>query len=114
MENNKIMQSFLKKFLNADGTLNKTVVASFITLLIVLIQQVMIAFGFSYGHWDQVAGIINTVLTLLSVAGFVEGNGEVEAPTINLNESSDKSGRKTPENVPDTKGGETSNETQSK
>jgi uncharacterized membrane protein len=80
MKNKKIMQAFLKKFLNADGTLNKTFVASFITLLIVLIQQVMVACGFSYGHWDQVAGIINTVLTLLSVAGFVEGNGEVETP----------------------------------
>lgn len=37
-----------KKFLNPDGTINKTVVASFITLLIVLIQQVMMAFGFTY------------------------------------------------------------------
>ena len=80
MENNKIMQAFLKKFLNAEGTLNKTVVASFITLLIVLVQQVMMACGFSYGHWDQVVGIINTVLTILGLCGFVEGNGEVEAP----------------------------------
>jgi uncharacterized membrane protein len=66
-----------KKFLNADGTINKTVVASFITLLIILIQQMMLAFGFSYGHWDQVAAIINTVLTILGLCGFVEGNGEV-------------------------------------
>lgn len=70
-----------KKFLNADGTINKTVVASFITLLIVLIQQIMLACGFSYGHWDQVASIINTVLTLLGLCGFVEGSGSVEAPT---------------------------------
>lgn len=81
MDNNKIMQAFLKKFLNADGTLNKTVVASFITLLIVLIQQVMMACGFSYGHWDQVVGIINTILTILGLCGFVEGDGEVENPT---------------------------------
>ena len=81
MDNNKIMQAFLKKFLNADGTLNKTVVASFITLLIVLIQQVMMACGFSYGHWDQVIGIINTILTILGLCGFVEGDGEVENPT---------------------------------
>lgn len=97
--NNKIMQAFLKKFLNADGTLNKTVVASFITLLIVLVQQIMMACGFSYGHWDQVAGIINTVLTLLSVAGFVEGNGEVQAPTTTLETTSDSWGQKAPENV---------------
>ena len=67
-----------KKFLNADGTINKTVVASFITLLIVLIQQIMMACGFSYGHWDQVVAIINTVLTILGLCGFVVGNGEVE------------------------------------
>ena len=67
-----------KKFLNTDGTINKTVVASFITLLIVLIQQIMIACGFSYGHWDQVVAIINTVLTISGLCGFVEGNGEVE------------------------------------
>ena len=79
--NSKLMQAFLKKFLNADGTLNKTVVASFITLLIVLIQQVMMACGVSYGHWDQLVGIINTVLTILGLCGFVEGNGEVENPT---------------------------------
>ena len=82
MENNKIMQAFLKKFLNADGTLNKTVIASFITLLIVLAQQIMMACGFSYGHWDQLVAIINTVLTILGLCGFVEGNGEVQAPII--------------------------------
>lgn len=71
-----------KKFLNPDGTINKTVVASFITLLIVLIQQVMMAFGFTYGHWDQVAAIINTLLTILGLCGFVEGNGEVTASTV--------------------------------
>lgn len=81
MKENKITQAFLKKFLNTDGTLNKTVVASFITLLIVLVQQVMMACGFSYGHWDQLVGIINTVLTILGLCGFVEGNGEVENPT---------------------------------
>lgn len=79
----KIKNMLEKKFLNADGTINKTVVASFITLLIVLIQQIMIACGFSYGHWDQVVAIINTVLTLLGLCGFVEGNGQVEAPTNN-------------------------------
>ena len=69
-----------QKFLNHDGTLNKTTIAAFLTLLIVLAQQVMLACGFSYGHWDQVAGIINTILAVASVAGFVEGNGSVETP----------------------------------
>ena len=71
-----------KKFLNPDGTINKTVVASFITLLIVLIQQIMMAFGFTYGHWDQVAAIINTLLTILGLCGFVEGDGEVTTSTV--------------------------------
>ena len=69
-----------KKFLNADGTINKTVVASFVTLALLLIQQIMVSCGFTYGHWDQIAGIINTVLALLSIAGFVEGNGDVTPP----------------------------------
>lgn len=79
MNQNKVnlSQTIQKKFLNKDGTINKTVVASFITLLIVLIQQIMLAFGYSYGKWDNVAGIINTILTLLSIAGFVEGDGTV-------------------------------------
>lgn len=81
------MTNAKKKFLNADGTLNKTVIASFCTLLIVLIQQIMMACGFSYGHWDQVAGIINTILAVASVAGFVEGDGSVQAPKGDENET---------------------------
>lgn len=81
------MTNAKKKFLNADGTLNKTVIASFCTLLIVLVQQVMMACGFSYGHWDQVAGIINTILAVASVAGFVEGDGSVQAPKGEENET---------------------------
>lgn len=80
---NRVVNNIKAKFVNGDGSLNKTTIASFITLLIVLIQQIMIACGFSYGHWDQVVAIINTVLTLLGLCGFVEGNGQVEAPTNN-------------------------------
>lgn len=76
-----------QKFLNPDGTLNKTTIAAFLTLLIVLAQQIMLACGFSYGHWDQVAGIINTILAVASVAGFVEGDGSVQAPKGEENET---------------------------
>lgn len=70
-----------KKFLNPDGTINKTVVASFITLLILLAQQIMAIFGVEYhGDWSQIVGAINTLLAILSVAGFLEGNGIVENP----------------------------------
>lgn len=77
MKHNKLTEAILTKFLNKDGTINGTVVASFITLLLVLVQQVMTACGVTYGHWDQVVGIVNTILTLCSVAGFVEGSGTV-------------------------------------
>lgn len=83
----KIKKMVKKKFLNADGTINKTVVASFITLALLLIQQIMVACGFSYGHWDQIAGIINTILAVASVAGFVEGDGSVQAPKGEDNET---------------------------
>lgn len=73
-----VSETIKKKFLNADGTINKSVVASFITLLILLIQEVLTIFGIKFtGDWSQIAGAINTVLALLAVAGFVEGNGEV-------------------------------------
>lgn len=73
-----LKQSFEKKFFNADGTLNKTVIASFVTLIILLVQQVLAIFGVKFtGDWSQIAGAINTVLAILAVAGFVEGNGEV-------------------------------------
>lgn len=75
-----------QKFLNHDGTLNKTTIAAFLTLLIVLAQQIMLACGFSYGHWDQIAGIINTILAAASVAGFVEGTGEVQTKEDSKNE----------------------------
>lgn len=70
-------KNLLKRFTNNDGTLNKSVIASLITLLIVLIQQIMFVFGFSYGKWDQVAAIINTILTILGILGVVEGDGSV-------------------------------------
>lgn len=70
-------KNLLKRFTNKDGSINKSVVASLITLLIVLIQQIMMIFGFSYGKWDQVAAIINTVLTILGILGVVEGDGSV-------------------------------------
>lgn len=75
-----------QKFLNHDGTLNKTTIAAFLTLLIILAQQIMLACGFSYGHWDQIAGIINTILAAASVAGFVEGSGEVQTKEDSNNE----------------------------
>lgn len=73
-----IINSLKKKFINADGTLNKTAIASFITLLVVLVDQVLAAFGVAPSHQSQVIAIINTVLTILGLLGFVEGQGDVQ------------------------------------
>ncbi|MCM6819739.1 phage holin [Pediococcus pentosaceus] len=43
-----------------------------ISLGIVLIQQLMVAFGYNYPiNWQNVVGIINTVLTLLGMLGVI-------------------------------------------
>lgn len=44
--------------------------AGLISLGIVLIQQLMVAFGYDYPvNWQNIVGIINTVLTLLGMLG---------------------------------------------
>ncbi|MHC5566525.1 phage holin [Pediococcus acidilactici] len=60
--------------------------AGLISLLIVLVQQLMVAFGYNYPvDWQSIVGIINTVLTLLGMLGVIsdvtvvsehEGEGE--------------------------------------
>ncbi|MDN3207448.1 phage holin [Pediococcus pentosaceus] len=46
--------------------------AGLISLLIVLVQQLMIAFGYNYPiDWQNIVGIINTVLTILGMLGVV-------------------------------------------
>lgn len=44
--------------------------AGLISLLIVLVQQLMIAFGYNYPvNWQNIVGIINTILTILGMLG---------------------------------------------
>ncbi|MCQ9197011.1 phage holin [Pediococcus pentosaceus] len=51
-----------------DGKL----ISGLISLGIVLIQQLMVAFGFTYPvDWQNVIGIINTVLTILGMLGVI-------------------------------------------
>lgn len=51
-----------------DGKL----ISGLISLGIVLIQQLMVAFGFTYPvDWQNIVGIINTVLTILGMLGVV-------------------------------------------
>lgn len=70
---NKFEEIINQKFLNKDGSLNKTVLVSAITLLIVLIDQILAIFNIIPAHQDQVVAVLNTVLTILSIFGFVEG-----------------------------------------
>ncbi|MDV2622214.1 phage holin [Pediococcus acidilactici] len=46
--------------------------AGLISLGVVLIQQLMVAFGFTYPvDWQNIVGIINTVLTILGMLGVI-------------------------------------------
>ncbi|WP_329504045.1 phage holin [Pediococcus pentosaceus] len=46
--------------------------AGLISLLIVLVQQLMVALGYNYPvNWQNIVGIINTVLTLLGMLGVI-------------------------------------------
>lgn len=59
-------------FKNADGSLNGKLIAGIISLLLVLVQQLMVAFGYNYPvDWKSIVGIINTVLTLLGMMGVI-------------------------------------------
>ena len=73
MMTNKIKQILQHKFLNIDGTINKTVLVSAITLIIVLVDQVLAMFNIVPAHQDQAVAILNTILTILSIFVFVEG-----------------------------------------
>jgi phi LC3 family holin len=76
-------------FKNADGSLNGKLIAGIISLLIVLIQQVLAAFGIKFtGDWSGIAGIINTVLTILGMLGVVTDVQTVTVPMINSDEES--------------------------
>ncbi|WP_419154549.1 phage holin [Weissella bombi] len=67
---------------NADGSYSGKVIAGLLSLLIVLIQQVLSAFGIKFtGDWNAIAAIVNTVLTILGMLGIVSGGGVVEAPS---------------------------------
>lgn len=62
--------------------------AGLISLGIVLIQQLMVAFGFTYPvDWQNIIGIINTVLTILGMLGVISDTTPVENPKEGKNES---------------------------
>lgn len=55
--------------------------AGLISLGIVLIQQLMVAFGFTYPvDWQNIIGIINTVLTILGMLGVISDTTVVNNP----------------------------------
>ncbi|CCG89815.1 phage holin [Pediococcus pentosaceus] len=76
-------------FKNADGSLNGKLIAGIISLLIVLIQQVLAAFGIKFtGDWSAIVAIVNTVLTILGMLGVVTDVQTVTAPTVDSDEES--------------------------
>lgn len=70
-----------------DGKL----LAGLISLLIVLIQQLMVAFGYNYPvNWQNIVGIINTVLTILGMLGVISDTTIVNNPKGDNNVESKK------------------------
>jgi phi LC3 family holin len=56
--------------------------AGLISLLIVLVQQLMVAFGYNYPvDWQSIVGIINTVLTILGMLGVISDTTTVSNQT---------------------------------
>ncbi len=66
-----------------DGSLNGKLIAGFILLVIVLIQQVLSVFGIKFtGDWTSIIAVVNTVLTILGLLGVVTDVQQVDTPTI--------------------------------
>lgn len=78
----KIEQALKNKFINSDGTINKTTVVSVITLVIVLINEILAIFGITPVHQDQLVAVINTILTILGILGFVEPGQESKSASV--------------------------------
>ncbi|QHM53249.1 hypothetical protein C7M41_01991 [Pediococcus acidilactici] len=65
--------------------------AGLISLLIVLVQQLMVAFGYTYPvNWQNIIGIINTVLTILGMLGVISDTTLVNDPKGGNNVESKK------------------------
>ncbi|MCH4102801.1 MAG: phage holin family protein [Pediococcus acidilactici] len=65
--------------------------AGLISLLIVLVQQLMVAFGYNYPvDWQSIVGIINTVLTILGMLGVISDTTLVNDPKGGNNVESKK------------------------
>ena len=65
--------------------------AGLISLGIVLIQQLMVAFGFTYPvDWQNIVGIINTVLTILGMLGVISDTTVVNNPRGDNNNETKK------------------------
>ncbi len=65
--------------------------AGLISLLIVLVQQLMVAFGYTYPvNWQNIIGIINTVLTILGMLGVLSDTTLVNDPKGGNNVESKK------------------------
>lgn len=72
----KIKTILKNKFINQDGTINKTSTVALITLLIVLVNQILLIFGITPVHEDQAVAVINTILTIAGLLGFVEPSAD--------------------------------------
>ena len=88
----KIKSVLKNKFINQDRTINKTSTVALITLLIVLVNQILLMFGITPTHEDQLIAVVNTILTIAGLLGFVEPSADHSGsvtPTITKTVSTD-------------------------
>lgn len=89
------MKKLKSKFVEEDGTLNGKVIAGVVSLLIVLVQQVLYAFGIKFtGNWGAIVAVINTLLTIGGLIGVVSDvspvtSNSVQAVENNVKETTD-------------------------
>lgn len=76
-----VLKNIKAKLIKPDGTLNGKIVSGLIGLLIILVQQVCLVFGFHLkGDTTSVVGMINTLLAVLGLLGVLSDPTPVTVP----------------------------------
>lgn len=86
-----MMQNIKRKFVKDDGTLNGKIISGAIGLLVLLIQQIALCFGFKLpGDMNAIVGLINIVLTILGFIGVMSDVTPITIPVENIEEKAKK------------------------
>lgn len=89
-----MLQKINNALKNPDGSYSGKVIAGLVSLLIVLVQQLLSAFGIKFtGDWNAIVAVVNTVLTILGALGVLSGGGVVETSPVKVTQSPDTTGQ---------------------